>query len=108
LSEYFTNPDYTRSYLFTDRDVGTTAPKAGRGDALVVATRDTLSDPVRAFLGLGIGNASESALGEQFSGHYWRMYSPFTITGYTRIVLELGLLGFAALTLFYMLVLKDA
>ena len=108
LSEYFTNPDYTRSYLFTNRDVGTSASNAGRGDALVVGTRDTLSEPVRAFLGLGIGNASRSALGDQFSGHYWRIYSPFTITGYTRIVLELGLLGFSLLSLFYWLVIKDA
>src|SRR5690606_11277154 len=76
--------------------------------ALVVTTRDTLSDPVRAFLGIGMGNASESALGDQFSGRYWRIYAPFMITGYTRIVLELGFLGLGLLALFYALVLKDA
>jgi hypothetical protein len=107
LSEYFTNPDYTRSYLFKNSDVGTTEG-VPRGDAIVVATRDTLSEPVRGLLGLGIGNASESALGEQFSGTYWRIYDPFMITSYSRVVLELGYLGFGLVILFYLLVLKDA
>ena len=59
----------------------------GRIDTTRVVINETLLDPVRAVLGLGVGNTMDSALGPQFSGEYSERYAGVTV--------------FMALALFY-------
>jgi len=107
ISEFFFDSDKARDYLLTNADVGAVG-WVGRGDAILVPARDTLADPVRAAFGLGMGNASRSALGQRFSGRFNPLYERFLITGFARIVLELGFLGFGLLMSVYWLIFNDS
>jgi hypothetical protein len=57
---------------------------------------------------LGIGNASDSALGVQFVGRYYKVFEPFLLSGFARLVLELGVLGVALVMLLYWLIFTDS
>lgn len=106
ITEYFTEPDTLERYLRKGRDVGTTE-RAGRIDSIVVSAKFIARDPVSLMFGLGIGNASDSALGQGFAGRYFDLLRPFLLTGFSRIVLELGVIGFALLTMIYWSIFSD-
>jgi len=89
----FLSGDNADRYLDSESGIGTTR-HVGRVDSVRVATEETLTDPVRAVFGVGIGNTMESALGSQFSGKYYERYHMFTLeTTFSTLVLELGFLG---------------
>jgi hypothetical protein len=104
IVEYYTNPEYVEGTLHKDMDIGsqeirTTSSgaqiekSAGRLDAILVPLRELSADPATLFFGLGIGNASSSALGLQYAGeHYWK-FSQFMTHGFAHITLELGIFG---------------
>jgi hypothetical protein len=64
-------------------------------------------DPVSLVFGLGIGNASRSSLGEQFTGRYAVRFEPFVITSAAAFLLEIVLLG-TGLVLLYWMIFRDA
>jgi hypothetical protein len=105
LDKFFS--EHVDSYLDTRSDIGTTKT-AGRVDSVRVALRETLGEPVRATLGLGIGNTTRSSLGPQFTGRYFERYKMFTSVGFASLILELGFLGFGLLMAAYWLIFRDA
>ncbi len=107
IGEFFLDNDKAKDYLLTNADVGGVG-WVGRGDAIIVPMRETLKDPVRAAFGLGMGNASQSALGKEFSGRFNQLYERFLITGFARIMLELGFLGLSLLMCVYWFILQDS
>jgi hypothetical protein len=107
LVDFFSS-DRASSYLDTDSKIGTTE-HVGRLDSVRVAAAETVTDPVRAVLGLGIGNTMDSALGPQFSGKYFERYRLFTAeTAFSTLLLELGFLGVGALLCVYWQIFRDA
>lgn len=106
VGEFFGDRRNVERYLVTGKGVG--ARQVGRVDGLVVPTQQIAKDPVTLAFGYGIGNASESALGESFTGQYGRLYAPFLSTTYSRFILEIGVLGVAIMVLLYFLVWSDA
>jgi hypothetical protein len=106
LVEFFTRPGRLEGYLDKGASVG--AEKAGRVDAIVVPIQELARDPAHLVFGLGVGNASESALGEQFTGDYFRRFEPFLESSASVLMLETGLLGFALVLTLYAFVFADA
>jgi cell division protein FtsW (lipid II flippase) len=106
LSE-FLDPERTERYLLKGTDVGETG-RSGRGDAFIVPLRSLSNDPVQLIFGLGIGNSSESALGEKFTGFYFERYKPFLLHQFAYLVLELGLMGTSLVFVLFWLVFRDS
>jgi hypothetical protein len=107
IAEYFTDPQKLESYMKKGVDIGATET-AGRYDSVVVTSSFIARDPVTLAFGLGIGNASNSALGKGFTGHYFDVLKPFLVTSFARVVSELGAIGFALLVVIYWLIFSDA
>lgn len=106
IVDFFTEGKVER-YLEKGTEVGS-QKEAGRLDALVVPLRELARDPAQLAFGLGIGNASDSALGEQFTGQHFRRFQPFLLSGVTVLMLETGVLGLSFALLLYWLVFRDA
>jgi hypothetical protein len=109
IADMFTKKGWFEQYLATDADVGSNKKDVGRVDALTVPLGYITRDPVSAAFGLGIGNASLSSLGTQFSGDYggllW-MYSSATTGG--ALFLELGILGAVCLLMLLWMITSDS
>jgi len=107
LTEFLTDQRRLERYFVTDKGVGSEG-EVGRGDALMVPFYFLAKEPIHLAFGLGMGNAAESALGQQFNGAYAPLLAQFLITGFTRIALELGFLGVLLVIVFFWAVYKDA
>jgi hypothetical protein len=108
LGEFFKDPGHMEAYLSKrDAQVGS-GKEAGRMDALVVPVRFLLNDPARLVFGLGVGNATHSSLGPQFTGRYNYLLEPFLITTISVVVSELGLLGALLLIGLHWLIFNDS
>ena len=103
----YTEEGRLEGLLNKDVELGTTE-HPGRFDAVIVPLRYVLRDPVHVVFGLGIGNVSESALGEQFTGEYFQKFVMFTYTSTATFLLELGVGGAALIFLVYWLIFRDA
>jgi hypothetical protein len=108
LTEFLTDRRRLERYFVTNDNVGTKAKEVGRVDAIVVPVYFLAKQPVDLAFGLGMGNASDSALGFQFKGRYAALLSEFLETSFSRIVLELGFVGVALMTIFIWAVYQDA
>jgi len=109
LVDLFTNEQALSRYMETKKPatVGTTKI-VGRGDAVNVPLDYISKDVVHLAFGLGVGNATHSNLGENFTGQYYQLFQAFTFTGFAVFILELGVLGTALVFLLYYLVFVDA
>jgi len=108
IEDFLGNPRNVQDYLDQRTDLGTRR-EAGRWDALVVPLQTFASDPVHLLLGVGIGNASASALGSGFTGDYFGLFGRYTIeTSGAAFLIEIGLLGLILVLVLYALVLRDA
>jgi hypothetical protein len=107
IGEFVSNPAAIEKYIFSGAEVGTQG-EVGRADAVIIPTMETLQDPVRAAFGVGIGNASESALGAGFTGRFGDVYKSFLMLSYSRFILELGLVGVLLILAVYAMVFGDA
>ena len=65
-------------------------------------------DPTKFMLGLGIGNASESFLGDKYSGVYYRKYGDLIHTTVLQWLFEIGLIGTVLIMSLFVFVLRDA
>ena len=100
LSDYATDPKMLQEYLDTDAAVGS-SEYAGRADATVVPFAEISRSPISLALGFGMGNASSSSLGTDFSGAYDALYSSYIVTSSSAVfLLETGLLGCLLVVLF--------
>jgi len=108
LSEYLSDPKMLQEYLDTDAAVGS-SDEAGRVDATVVPFVEITRSPISLAFGFGMGNASNSSLGTDFSGAYDALYNSYVITTSSAVLLlETGLLGCLLVVLFNGFVLKDS
>jgi O-antigen ligase len=106
IGEFFFDSSHAEKYMATGKGIGAQG-QVGRIDALTVPMHELSKDPVSLFFGYGIGNASDSALGQQFKGHYYELFAPFVLTGFSRIVLEMGLIGLFLTLLMHYLIYRD-
>jgi hypothetical protein len=109
IFDMFTKKDYLEKYLNRETQVGSTE-EVGRVDAFTVPLSYITKDPVSAAFGVGLGNASLSSLGNQFSGQYAATLSRYATGGNSAgaMLLELGLLGFALVYLLHWLAARDS
>ncbi|MGE0114239.1 MAG: hypothetical protein AB7T07_05075 [Steroidobacteraceae bacterium] len=108
IGDFLSKPENIKAYLSggSDIDVGS-AKEAGRIDALLVPLKQLANDPVNLVFGYGIGNASDSSLGQAFSGRYAATFRPFLQTAFSKFELEIGLLGGALVLGIYWLIFQD-
>ncbi len=104
--DFFTDPDKFDKYVNRNADTG--AKHAGRMDGIVVPLRHLERDPVQLALGVGIGNASHSSMGEHFTGAYYLVFEKFLLSSLTSFLLEIGLLGTALVCVLHWIVFRDA
>lgn len=110
ITDLLGNQKYMEKYLNGGvKGVGSTKDKdIRRGDALRVPMEYLARDPITLSLGLGLGSVSPSQLGSRFEGQYYELFQDFLLTSFSYFVLEIGLLGLAALVLLYWFLLRDA
>jgi hypothetical protein len=109
IVEFFTNEQQLNNYINDKKDVGFgTKRLVGRGTAIKFPLTYLAKDPVRLAFGLGVGNASKSALGENFTGQYYELFQNFVVSAAAIFLLELGLLGTLLVMLLYWFVFTDS
>jgi hypothetical protein len=108
IEDFLTNSDQLNTYMDKKAGVGT-GEEAGRLDALRAPINALAHDPVQLTFGLGLGNASHSSLGAQFTGKYdtiyWNFVQELSITAF---LFELGLFGTTLIVIFHWMLLRDA
>jgi hypothetical protein len=107
IGDFFLKKENTERYLSTGRGIGV-KEEVGRADSIVTPVKELRKDPVTLFFGYGIGNATHSSLGEAFTGHYYAIFAPFLITGFARLVLEMGFAGVFLIVMMHILIYKDS
>jgi hypothetical protein len=108
IMDFFSEKGKIESYLDKDAALGTRLRQVGRGDALIVPLREMARDPTHLAFGLGIGNASQSSLGDNFTGKYFLKFQPFLKSSGSVFILEIGLLGIALALLVDYLIYRDS
>jgi hypothetical protein len=108
LVEFFTDDTQLQRYLETKNAGVGAVGQVGRTDAVVIPVAYIARDPVTLAFGLGMGNASRSSLGKNFTGRYFNIFESFVITSFSVFVLETGTLGTALIFLLYYLIFRDA
>jgi hypothetical protein len=106
ILDFLTMEGRVEGYLSDDAGLG--SEKAGRLDALTVPAQELMREPSALAFGFGLGNASDSALGTQFQGRYYRKFEVFLKTTASTLMLEVGFLGLGIAILILVLVLSDA
>lgn len=106
LKDFFTDDKQMDRYMTDKKDIGSRG-KARRGDATIVPLKHLIKDPIRFVFGYGIGNVSESNFGHGFSGAYQKLWDPFAVTAFSKFFLELGMLGFVLVLIWYWLIFQD-
>jgi hypothetical protein len=109
LEDFFTDQQTMAAYMATQKQGPALGMKRDvrRGDALQIPLEYMARDPVQLTLGLGMGNATHSNLGESFTGAYNGLFNKFLITSTTIFLLEIGLFGTALIFVLYWLIYKD-
>ncbi|MEP7244977.1 MAG: hypothetical protein ABI885_15030 [Gammaproteobacteria bacterium] len=106
IVDFFMMDGRVEGYL--DKDATFGSKHIGMVDTVVVPLREMSKDiPTLAF-GVGIGNASESSLGQQFEGHYLEKFGPFLGNTAATLLVETGLLGIGLVFTLYFLIFRDA
>lgn len=106
ITTFFTDPNAFMRYVDNNADSG--SAHVGRLDAIVVPARFLAEDPSRFAFGVGIGNASHSQLGSQFTGDYFPRFERFLLSSMTTFLLELGVLGTGLVFVLYWMIFKDS
>jgi hypothetical protein len=92
IVEFFMMDDRVENYLTRNVEVGSHAVP-GKVDAITVPIRVLSRDPSLLAFGFGIGNVSDSALGDRFTGEHFQRYGYFVGSGVSLLLWETGLLG---------------
>jgi hypothetical protein len=109
LMDFFTNQQEMDRYMNAKGNAGLGANHAvRRGDQIRVPVEYLSRDPVKLAFGLGIGNASHSNLGEQFTGEYYDLFQFFAVLTLSTVMLELGMIGLLLLFVVYAMLFFDA
>jgi hypothetical protein len=109
LLDFFTNEKSMDTYMNTKGGTGIGSHKqARRGDAVRIPLQYLAKDPVKLAFGLGLGNASHSNLGEQFTGRYYDLFQAFAYISFSIFLLEIGVMGTLIVFTLYALIFFDA
>lgn len=108
ITTFFTDKKELNRYLKAKHAGVGSVNEVGRGDALRIPLQYLSSDPVKLAFGLGIGNASDSSLGKNFSGRYDEIFQRIRITSFSTFTLELGVLGTVLIFVLYWMIFRDA
>lgn len=108
LTDFLTDSRVFTDYIEKDGAGLGTADEVGRLDAIRLSYSFLSRDPVGLIFGLGLGNASHSALGRNFIGEYQNVFHQITMMSATTFLLEIGILGTALVFLLYLLLFSDA
>lgn len=108
LLDFITMDGRLEGYLVGGASVGDEDGKGRRFDGTFAAVSELSKDPATLFFGFGIGNASDSALGEDFIGAYYDLFSNLPMTSFSNILLEFGLLGVGLVLLVHGLIFRDS
>lgn len=107
LEKFFTDKRLGGSYLDQKATLGT-RKEAGRVDSLMIPLQMMAEDPVQMVFGLGMGNASISSLGPQFTGKYAAVYNRYAVeSSISAWLLEIGMSGVILVLLLLWFVWKD-
>jgi hypothetical protein len=106
ITDFFMDPANLQRYLDNHADAG--SAHVARMDGMKVPLQFLVKEPSQLAFGVGIGNASHSQLGEQFTGRYYLQFSKFLLSSMSSFLLELGLLGTGLVFVLYWLVFKDS
>jgi hypothetical protein len=108
VQDFLTNSELFNNYMDRQAGVGT-GEEPGRTTALIAPFQQLSHDPIKLTFGLGMGNASASSLGTQFTGRYASLYWNFAHElSMSMFVFEIGVFGSALVLLLHWLVLRDA
>jgi len=108
IEEFFTKEGRLEGYIGTgSARVGATE-EVGRVDTIVAPIEFLASDPAKLVFGLGPGNATESSLGDSFTGRYFQLLEPFLFTSVAMLIAELGLLGVLLVFMLHWMLFRDA
>lgn len=109
ISEYFVE-GRIEGYLYGGaKGVGASRQvEVRRLDALVIPIQYLARDPVHLVFGLGIGNASHSALGRTYTGKYYHLFEFFLLHSASRLIIETGLLGLGLVLYLLWVIAGDA
>jgi hypothetical protein len=107
ILDFFTMEGRVEGYL-TKEGADIRQGKIGRLDGILLPIEKLSDDPVDLMFGLGIGNVSDSAFGDRFTGAYFREYGSYVYGSMSQLLWEVGLLGVFLLTVLYSLIFRDA
>lgn len=109
ITEFFTSEEHLNRYVEQGHAGVGAARLVGRKDAVTISVDYLARDPTRLVFGLGMGNASESQLGTGFTGEYYSLFRNIVpLSSGAVFLLEIGLIGTAAVFLLHWLVFRDA
>jgi len=106
LKKFVTEGQY-KDYLKTNSDLGSDAEYVGRIDALTVPLAFIAREPVTLWFGLGVGNASDSPLGDTFEGKYGPLFHNYMFMTATTLLLETGVGGLLMALMLMVLIFRD-
>lgn len=107
IEKFFTDEKKVDRYLDNHSRVGA-QKQAGRLNAVLVPLKSLARDPVQLAFGVGVGNASRSSLGPQFTGAYFPLYEGFLVSSFSVFLLEIGVFGTVLVFVLYWLIFRDA
>jgi hypothetical protein len=109
ILEFFSDKKTFERYVSKEAGIGTREARVvGRVDALLTSLREMSKDPTHLAFGLGIGNASDSSLGPNFTGKHFQKFAPFLKSAGAVFILEIGLLGLALVLTIDYLIYRDS
>jgi len=108
ILDFLTMEGRLEGYLDKGTGVGEYEEKAGKIGGLRIAISEISRDPAQFVFGLGIGNVSDSALGHQFTGKYYKLYELIALTSAIHIVFELGAGGLGLVLILYWFLFRDS
>lgn len=109
LLGFFTDEKQLETYLEGKRPVAIGERRAAsRGDSIKVPLQYLSRDPVHFAFGLGLGNATHSSIGKDYTGSYYDLLGHFAITSFSVFLLEIGVLGTVFVFLLYAMIALDA
>jgi len=109
ILEFFSDKKTFERYVSKEAGIGTREARVvGRVDAILTPLSEMSKDPTHLAFGLGIGNASASALGPNFTGKHFHKFAPFLKSAGAVFILEIGLLGLALVLTIDYLIYRDS
>jgi hypothetical protein len=109
IVEFFSDKKHFEHYVSKDAEIGTRSGRVvGRTDAILTPLSEMSRDPTHLAFGLGIGNASDSALGRNFIGKHFQKFAPFLKSAAAVFILEIGLLGLGFVLIIDYLIYRDS